>query len=58
MSVFYNIMQRREISTRPNWISDRKSWRYKPRATLCVFSHANIETTRSKGVHCSISDAW
>jgi len=30
----------------------------KPRATLCVFSHANIETTSSKGVHCSVSDAW
>jgi len=24
----------------------------RPRATLSVFSHANIETTRSKGVHC------
>jgi len=30
----------------------------KPRATLCVFSHANIKTTSSKGVHCSVSDAW
>jgi len=29
----------------------------KPRATRCVFSHANIETTSSKGVHCSFSDA-
>jgi len=29
----------------------------KPRATLCVFSHAKIETTGSKGVHCSVSDA-
>jgi len=27
----------------------------KPRATLCVFSHAKIETTNSKGVHCSIN---
>jgi len=26
-------------------------------ATLCVFSHANVETTSSKGVHCSVSDA-
>jgi len=25
----------------------------KPRATRCVFSHANIETTSSKGVHCT-----
>jgi len=25
----------------------------KPRATLCVFSHANIETASSKGVHCT-----
>jgi len=25
---------------------------------LCVFSHAKIETTGSKGVHCSVSDAW
>jgi len=24
----------------------------KPRATVCVFSHANIEITSSKGVHC------
>jgi len=30
----------------------------KPRATLCVFSHAKVETTSSKGVHCSVSDAW
>jgi len=29
----------------------------KPRATLCVFSHAKVETTSSKGVHCSVSDA-
>jgi len=28
------------------------------RATRCVFSHAKIETTSSKGVHCSVSDAW
>jgi len=28
-SGFYNAMQLGEISTRPNWISDRKSWRYK-----------------------------
>jgi len=26
---FYNAMQLREISTRPNWNFDRKSWRYK-----------------------------
>jgi len=25
-----------------------------PRATLCIFSHAKIETTGSKGVHCSV----
>jgi len=29
----------------------------KPRATLCVFSHAKIEIASSKGVHCSVSDA-
>jgi len=29
----------------------------KPFATLCVFSHAKIETANSKGVHCSASDA-
>jgi len=28
-SGFYNAMQLGEISTRPNWISDRKPWRYK-----------------------------
>jgi len=26
---------------------------FKPRATLCVFSHAKVETTSSKGVHCT-----
>jgi len=25
----------------------------KPRATLCVFSHAKIEITSSEGVHCT-----
>jgi len=34
MSRFYNAMQLGEISTRPNWISDRKSWRYKGNCTL------------------------
>jgi len=29
MSGFYNAMQLGEISTRPNWISDWKSWRYR-----------------------------
>jgi len=29
------------------------SWNCKPRPTLCVFSHAYIETTSSKGVHCT-----
>jgi len=29
----------------------------KPRATQCVFSHAKIEITSSKGVYCSVSDA-
>jgi len=28
-SGFYNAMKLREISTRPNWNFDRKSWRYK-----------------------------
>jgi len=28
-SGFYNAMQLGEISTRPNWNSDRKLWRYK-----------------------------
>jgi len=28
-SGFYNAMQVSEVSTRPNWISDQKSWRYK-----------------------------
>jgi len=28
-SGFYNAMQLGEISTRPNWIFDQKSWRYK-----------------------------
>jgi len=28
----------------------------KPRATLCVFSHAKIEIKSSKGVHCSVSN--
>jgi len=28
-SGFYNAMQLGEISTRPNWNSDRNSWRYK-----------------------------
>jgi len=29
----------------------------KPRATLCVFSNAKIETRGSKRVHCSVSGA-
>jgi len=28
-SGFYNVLQLGEISTRPNWISDWKWWRYK-----------------------------
>jgi len=31
----------------------KKQQNTKPRATLCVFSHAKIEITGSKGVHCT-----
>jgi len=30
-------MQLGEFSTRPNWISDRKSWRYKCNFTLISY---------------------
>jgi len=47
----------RTPSTAVTWSQLSHDHSCKPRATLCVFSHAKIETASSKGVHCSVSDA-
>jgi len=44
---FYNAMQLGEISTRPNWIFDRISWRYERNFRIENWQNAKI-------THCKI----
>jgi len=52
----YDCLERWCIFNTTYWAWNQHTTKHlpsKPRATLCVFLHAKIEITSSKGVHCT-----